>query len=282
MSFARIRSPGGWLDNSVVTQAEWEAFDDHQSKAIDGFGGGSYSPTSQIVIAGTEGLLINAPITIAGDFECTDADPEFTQGLAVNGVGLLANHVAASLSLASSGTLTVTGASTFNGAATFNGDFECTDNDPEFTQGLAVNGVGLLANHVAASLSLSSAGTLTVTGATTLNGAVSISDKITLTGDGRIKYRITTGTDANGTYSISSTDIVRVPAGTLTAHRTYSIDATGAEDGMLMHISRIDDNSAFNLIVQFPDLSSVTLGANDALTIVYHSSGWRSLLRGDI
>lgn len=53
--FDRIREVDGWVFNTPVEPEEWELFDDQLSKAIDGFAGGVYAPTTRISIQG-EGL----------------------------------------------------------------------------------------------------------------------------------------------------------------------------------------------------------------------------------
>jgi hypothetical protein len=52
MTFARIRAPGAWVDNSTVEDAEFEQFDDNVSNAVDGDGGGAYAPTARLEFGG--------------------------------------------------------------------------------------------------------------------------------------------------------------------------------------------------------------------------------------
>ena len=52
MTFARIRAPGLWVLGAVITPTEMEKFDQDQSQAVDGTGGGTYAPTNRIVIGG--------------------------------------------------------------------------------------------------------------------------------------------------------------------------------------------------------------------------------------
>jgi hypothetical protein len=53
MSFARLRGSGLWIDLSTISTAEFEALDDHQSKALDGTNGGAYSLSSALHLGGS-------------------------------------------------------------------------------------------------------------------------------------------------------------------------------------------------------------------------------------
>lgn len=52
MTFPRIRAAGMWTLGSVLAPSEAETFDDHQSKAVDGYSGGAYAPISRLVFGG--------------------------------------------------------------------------------------------------------------------------------------------------------------------------------------------------------------------------------------
>lgn len=52
MSWNRLRPNGGWAINTTVAPEEFEAIDSRLVSTIDAVGGGSYSPTQQIVIGG--------------------------------------------------------------------------------------------------------------------------------------------------------------------------------------------------------------------------------------
>lgn len=58
--FVRLRPSGFWTIASVVTPAEFEAFDENLSKAINGDDGGTWAPSAQIVIGGS-GLRVTGP-----------------------------------------------------------------------------------------------------------------------------------------------------------------------------------------------------------------------------
>lgn len=56
-AFPRVRAPGMWLALSQLDAAEMETFDDHQSKALNAEEGGTWAPTSRIILGG-DGLQI--------------------------------------------------------------------------------------------------------------------------------------------------------------------------------------------------------------------------------
>lgn len=60
---ARIRPEGGWLLDSTVDPSEFEAFDAAQYSAINGDDGGTWAPTSRIILGG-EGLEMRALLAI--------------------------------------------------------------------------------------------------------------------------------------------------------------------------------------------------------------------------
>jgi hypothetical protein len=66
MSFTRTRAPGLWTFNSTILPGELEHIDDY-SFAIDGKGGGTYAPTSTIIVGG-DGL------NVTGQFDAGNAN----------------------------------------------------------------------------------------------------------------------------------------------------------------------------------------------------------------
>jgi hypothetical protein len=55
MSFTRAK-PAGWMNGELFVQAEVNQIDENQSRAIDGFAGGSYSPSADIEFPGAESI----------------------------------------------------------------------------------------------------------------------------------------------------------------------------------------------------------------------------------
>ncbi len=90
--FSRIRAIGQWLFNSVVEAAEWEAFDENLSNAIDGKDGGAYAPTDPIEFGGAgisvEEGIGNYPVTVTHTSSSTGNEiPDWAKFMAVSVVG---------------------------------------------------------------------------------------------------------------------------------------------------------------------------------------------------
>lgn len=62
-AFDRIRAPGLWLALSQLDAAEMEVFDAHQSKALNAEEGGTWAPSSRIILGG-DGLEMRATLAI--------------------------------------------------------------------------------------------------------------------------------------------------------------------------------------------------------------------------
>lgn len=58
--FVRLRPSGFWTISTTVSPAEFEAFDERQFKSINGDDGGTWAPSSQIVLGGA-GLRVTGP-----------------------------------------------------------------------------------------------------------------------------------------------------------------------------------------------------------------------------
>lgn len=62
MTFPRIRPSGTWDNGTTVPEAEWEQFDLNLSRALDGFAGGNYAPSSPLYMVGTSKLRADTPV----------------------------------------------------------------------------------------------------------------------------------------------------------------------------------------------------------------------------
>lgn len=89
--FARIRAAGTWI--GVIASSELDTLDLNLSRAIDGYAGGSYAPSSPIVIGGAGMIFsgstnIGANLTVGGTAYVT-GDTTLHQTLAVHGITTL-------------------------------------------------------------------------------------------------------------------------------------------------------------------------------------------------
>jgi hypothetical protein len=130
LSFTRV-NPGGWVSNDLITVAQINGIDVNQSRAVDGTGGGVYTPSADIDIDGTEGLVVSADsgLTVTG-----------TAGLIVSGTntGL---------------TCSASGGAAFSGAGAV--AISCTN-------GATVSGAGTLTASCTGGLVVSGAGGITL------------------------------------------------------------------------------------------------------------------------
>lgn len=252
--FSRIRAPLGWTLTSVVLPEEWEEFDDRQSKAIDGDGGGTYAPTSQLEIGGA-GLKITGPFRVESQAVFT-SDVDISSGLAVGGACLLNNDVDIT------NDLSISGDCTFNGASTFHGTF-------------TADGGMALALGTGKNLTISATGT----GYAAIDAPSYWSNTITLQDKGTIAWRYNALGDADTTVAIGDGDIHRIPQVT-TGTRTYTVDDTDAVDGTKMEFTRIySGGHTGNAVVSANGgalLINISDGSGDYLWVqlVFDGSDW--------
>lgn len=262
MTFARQRSPGAWT--GTISTAEFDAIDDHISKAIDGNAGGSYSPSAAIVIHGAFGLNIDddSQLVVDGAFVCTSTTiaANFQAAIFQDDVVCNQSLSAASFVGGSINVTTVNASANLHVGAVFD-----------------VDGAADFAAHV------DFHGTTTFTGAATINtlsvttslgfNAASANDLFILNGAGRIQYRIAAATSASATYQPNAVDIVKIPSNnTLTADVIWTIGDTGAQDGMIMHLSRSEDTTAYNVAVKQVGGSTICILQGSAGAQIYPTS----------
>lgn len=80
--FVRIRPSGFWTIASTVDPAEWEALDENQFKSINGDDGGSWAPSSPIVVGGS-GINVTGPAILGN---VTDIDLDGTVNLGASSI----------------------------------------------------------------------------------------------------------------------------------------------------------------------------------------------------
>lgn len=265
--FARLRAPGLWTLSSTVDPAEWEAFDDHQSKAIDGAGGGAYALTADMVIGGAPGVgwTFDLPVEFDDDALFSGGNFEVYAGsivLGADSADALAVHANTSL-VGNSTTIGASGAdalivesfATFYDIAAFQGQsffYAPTDfgDDVDFHDGTVTMGAsGADAFTVNAFTQFNDIAGFA--GSTYFYSTVSLQGVMTSSGSGYAQVRKVSrqaiGGDADASYAPTSYDHVHVPSGGVTATRSYTIDDTGAVNGDRMQFSTLDPNFAINV-----------------------------------
>jgi hypothetical protein len=287
MTFARV-NPAGWTQNvDPITKPQIDQLDINVSRSLDGTAGGPYTPAASLSIGG------------AG-IEFTDVNHEVASGalITVKSGGEIAAESGGQIRIESGGKLRFEGPSSkldgevragdtnpldivsgqmrftganlecratvlFTAASTFTCDGSAFFNDTcEFDSGVDFNANVQIDGDLGCAGDVSlTAGTLFSLVGTVLAGPVTLDDPMTLTGNGHIRSRVTLGGDVNATYSVSTTDIVWVNSGVITAARTYLVDDTGAGQGSRMKfmvlgsaftitIRRASDNSLIGTIIR--------------------------------
>lgn len=86
-------------------------------------------------------------------------------------------------------------------------------------------------------------------------GGVNVVSEVILSSAGRVRYRVTYGTDSHSTYSITTTDILIAQQSVITAARDYTISNTGANEGSI--IECINLNGAETITLKRPDTTMI-------------------------
>lgn len=222
MTFSRQRAPGAWISGVPMATGEAEAFDGNLAKAIDGDGGGTYAPSTQIIIGGS-GFKVTGAFDVSGAAAFTGT-VECKAGLSVTTAGTFscsrAGTFSNGLTVSTAGSFTCSRPATFSNTLALNSD-TVVDTAATFT----CNGA---AGFNAAVL---------ITGDVSTSGQIETSGLISLTGAAKIGWRFATLADADATIAVSSYDEVRLPA-VVASTRTITLLNTGAIAGSKIRVTR--------------------------------------------
>lgn len=253
--FERQRDPGFWTFDSVVTEDEFEYFDQSISNALDGAGGGAYSLSDHLTIGGAPGIHIGFDVPLQLGSTLFVNDDVFILGeLQAFGGGDFAgnyNFHDGAITIGASGAdaVTINAFTQFNEIAIFN-DTAFFNDDVTIAAGADLNidsgavTIGLSGSDSLFVESLTQfQNTVNFNGAVFFNGATDFTDPatfedtvsmqrtLTFAGAGRMVQRQTMGGNADASYSPTTTMHVIVQNGGISSDRTYTIDDTGAVDG---------------------------------------------------
>lgn len=250
MSFARLRS--SWVLEDVPTPAEFETLDNNQSKALDGFAGGAYAPSGQIILDG-EGLkaLDAFEVTHAAELLSASINGE----LSVDGaVTLTGTFIIFNSNSALNGETTVGGALRVDGQAELQELATC-DGNQSWALSSGVN------------LSVTATGT----GKINCSAPSTWSSRAGLSGDGQVVWRSVTGSPTSRTYSVEQADEVQIPA-TVNSGCTYTLVNNGAQAGSKILFTRTlvdgdDPNAEADLT------NTVNIKANTGGSLILKSIG---------
>lgn len=308
--FDRVRPPGGWTNQFPIDPDELETFDAALSEAIDGTGGGAYSPTELITIGG-KGLKVTG-----GDAQALEVDGNvFFHGGTLFGI---------TIPTVINAPFEAEQTAIFDGAVTMRDDVFITG-DTQIQGGLAVTGLSVFQNIAAFNAVASFAAQVNINGELNVGGVLGanalfaslagaefsggnysfastgtnyldcspplhLHDELLLTDHGRIGYRIATSTITgpaqSATFSVNDYDIVMIGGdGVLNGDIDWVISEDGAQPGCKMILSRDLDFGAHNVFVRRSDSSVIEIldGVNNSwCTIVRTTSGWKRLMRGGV
>lgn len=256
MHFAYTRAAGVWIAGTVVQAAEGADLDAKTYKAINGDDGGAWAPAAPIEISGAGLQLQGADLNLFDGLG--NSKFLFDASVPSIAIGCVVTQTDAHFTFSGTGNVSIGAARGFacQADATFTGVVNCTGNvtlgnavgdtitisgtptiaeDATFSKAVSV-GDTLNALHDA-TLGSSAADALNVVSTsafaapTTFSGATNTFTKpVVLSSNGRIRYRVTAGADANTTYSVADWDEIYVADTTLSAGRVYTLaDAASGE-----------------------------------------------------
>lgn len=301
---ARIRAPGLWLTGTALDPSELEAFDLSQFRSIDGDVGGSWAPSSGIVIGGS-GLSVTTTLLTSGTFEVAagtfqmdvgslaaiDADewnftgaivafdntstsfgatcdPQVLSGCAWTWQSGSTLTCAAGSTVALSGTISIAGVATF-----------ASTSDPIVQSGCAWTW------QSGSTLTCSSGSTVSISGTCALAGATTLSNTLTKSGnDARVIERFTTLT-ANADNNVGITqDVWSYSQSTTTTRTITCLQTTGTAptNGECIDL-RIQMSTATSTVLNIRNETGATLiceltcaaGLGWAfITLIYLAGSW--------
>lgn len=282
--FAYTRAGGIWNIGTSLLAAEMASIDAKTFASLNGDAGGTWAPSAVITIGG-QGLSVPANVTLGTGG---------TTGLTVNSSSVfnfVTNFLGTTRILADSrfgddNTTTCT----MNSSFVINSGFVSNANSSFAGSGVHLTfGTGTVLTLATGSSLVCSAGALfnaSVTCGSTLavTGAATFSSDVVIGGTGSIVERVVLGTAANGTYSVSTADVVFLSQALSTSGSyTYTLDHVGAVTGKKMRIS-LEEGCAIS--VQVNDItgghiiSGSTVIGNSAgnytsMDLVFVNSQWR-------
>lgn len=226
-----LTKPSGWAFGELLTSTQMEDIDAKTADAIDGVGGGTYSPSSAINVGG-KGLNVTGPfsassMTVAA-FQCTtflaSGAAVFSSSIQVVGTSSLIGNVSCTGSVTASD-LIATDDLTVGDDASIGGD-------------LAVAGNATVTGDLTVSDDAHVAGDLSVSGNTTIGSSSSdeldinalIVGRVRFAGNGRVGFRQFSVGDADQTLTVADGNCCQIPRDN-SASRTYTLSTSGAEDG---------------------------------------------------
>jgi|SRR3954463_1868413 hypothetical protein len=284
---------GGWAFGELLTSVQMEALDASQAKAIDGTGGGTYTPSVKIIING-QGLQVNtltvtgtlsllgnttvgnapadvlsvlatstfsAPVTLNDALTANDT-ADFFADTTIHTAALFTVGGSALLGNDSGKNLTVGATSTFNASATFNesvdvwGDLTC-HSATLFTAGGDVQ----LGNDTSKTLSI---------------GAALIT-RLVFGSGGIIPFRLYDGLgNGDATISVADGNVFHLPHAN-SAVRAYTLSSSGAQKSdFAIFYQGFGTNQANDVVIKANggEVYRFVAGAAASFLVMFYRSSW--------
>ena len=309
----RIRSGGLWITGSTITQDELEQFDQAQYEAINGDDGGTWAPSAVITIGGS-GVTVTGPARLsdviaatwnagglatftgaatiatfdnsalltvtddaefrlnrAGDYLLRAYNAGTGQKLHLYGDFWVKNG--AVLEVKSGGVLSTEAGSTM-----------AVVGDAGFFAGVNFDAASVTTHESGSTDTYESGATLDLdTGSILTNGATETRTGPTTRSGSAATYKVRMGTTATTDDTIDvSADVWVIPSLTGATTRTYTVDTTGAANGMIIEVKHSEPGGVgaggFDLVSSTTvTLFSSGLGYHSFVRLVYSGSDWTLL-----
>lgn len=292
-----VRSkPSGYGHRDTFTSVEAEIIDSQLVFAVDGNGGGTYAPSSLIILGG-QGLQVT------GDFfDVTSPTAFFHDGLTIDGgdfsitsTGIFTCRpntvvIGSGASIAAQMTVymptRIDGATTINGATTIFGQLTVQAHSAIFNDGIGVAGAAAV---IGAGLTLA-AGDMQISPGQTVNlmagSVITNRGAIKNTDAGYISKRVYTNLDRDVGITVGAVSNVAIVSadrffpGSLTADRIWEVGDTSDVDGMEMEVSLMRCTPGFRVqLLRSTDLTEIvtlqhgTVGTMIAAVRLVRASG---------
>jgi hypothetical protein len=302
----------GWAFGELLLSGEIEHIDTEVQKALDGVGGGTYAPSSQLIIGGA-GLRITTVLDITGAINITgnttignsDADTlsvvatptfeapaTFNDGIIITATGFdVTGNSRVRSDLRIDGDCDFDGAVDVAGAVVIHDNLNVTtgntffcnaflqvDGEMETNAELNIRG----ASHVWDTFTVHSGGSLDVNGPADFSGTVTLKSLLSTSGAGRVPMRhSTTLGDGDETVDVTHGNVFELPNDN-SATRTYTISNADAQRGDFA-VFYVGSNTALANRIRIENADgSLLLNANDGalypfLWAVFNGASWRPI-----
>lgn len=280
MTLVKAKSPA-FLFQDELTSAEMNTVQNEYIKALDGYGGGSYTLHDQLIIDGSN-ITFNTAFVAGSDFFAANNLTVSLSLFELNSNAMFYSDVGISGHLAVGGSssldaTTISGAAIFNSTSVFNGAItlheQLTTDDLIVAQSISVIDldVATLANfHGDIGLGDYDGNTLNIYATTLINDST-----LSWVGVGRELRTGQTLPNSNSSIDIAQFRTLYIPS-SVTSTRTYTLSCTDVANGDFFSIQNDDDNSHI-----ISGIVSTTIESGSGRAYQRISGTWRAVMVWD-